>query len=240
MPGAAGGVDHAHDREAEGLHCRLKGAVEDELLHKDGSLEESEAFAGGFGEVLVKVADEAGVGRGVGEVVDERAGGGVGALPEAEKVLRAIGGGAEKVEGVVRIVEAAEGRQAADGGKNVEEIFAVAIGGMGADVEGVLIVSGSEAVAGAGEQRVIEEGVVIQKTDEDAAENPRDADLSEEVFAPFEEGSGGAFVGEGGSVLGAEIGVDGRSVRGACAEIGLKFGEKALEVFKQRDAVDHE
>ncbi len=159
---------------------------------------------------------------------------------DIELLLRAVGGGAEEAEGVVRIVEAAECRQVADGGEDVKEVFAVAIGELGADVEGVLIVGGGETFAGTSEQRVIEEGIVLQKTDEDAAENPRDADLGKEVLAPFEERGGGAFLGEGLGVLGAKIGVDGRSIGGARTQIGLKLGEETLEVFKQRDAVDHE
>ena len=64
VAGAAGGIDHPHFAEAEGLDGRGEGAVEDELLDEDGGLEEGVAFARGFGEVLVEVAEEAG---GVGE-----------------------------------------------------------------------------------------------------------------------------------------------------------------------------
>ena len=60
VAGAAGGIDQARCAEAEGLDGRGEGAVEDELLDEDGGLEEGVAFARGFGEVLVEVAEEAG------------------------------------------------------------------------------------------------------------------------------------------------------------------------------------
>ena len=217
----------------------LKGAVEDELLDEDGGREKGKAVAGGFGKVFVEVADEAGVGGGVSEVVVERAGGGVGALPEAEQVLRAVGGGAEQVEGVVRIVEPPEGRQFAYGCEDVEQVFAVAVGRVRADVEGVLVPRGGQTVTGAGEKRGVEEGVVFEEADEDAGKNPRDADLGEQVFAPFEERRGGAFVGERRGVLGTKIGVDGRSVGGTRTEISFELRKEGLEVFTQRDLVDH-
>ena len=62
VAGAAGGIDEADGAEAEGFDGWGEGAVEDELFDEDGGLEEGVAFAGGLGEVLVEVAEEAGFG----------------------------------------------------------------------------------------------------------------------------------------------------------------------------------
>ena len=81
MPAAAGRVDHleavvrmqasvgqeprliARLRQPELLDRRVERAVEDELLDEDGRLEQRVLLAGGFGEVLVEVAEEPGVRR---------------------------------------------------------------------------------------------------------------------------------------------------------------------------------
>ena len=71
---AAGGVDEADLLVAELLDRRRERPVEDELLDELGRLEQRVALAGGLGEVLVEVAEEAGPVLRVGEVVDEDAG----------------------------------------------------------------------------------------------------------------------------------------------------------------------
>jgi hypothetical protein len=58
VPGAAGGIDHPHDLEAEGVDRRIERAVENELLDEVRRLEQGELLARGLGEVLVEIAEE--------------------------------------------------------------------------------------------------------------------------------------------------------------------------------------
>ena len=79
---SAGGVDDAQPArevrvakggrrlKAELLDRGVEGVVEDELLDELRGLEEGVGLAGGLGEILVEVAQEAGVPVGVGEIVD--------------------------------------------------------------------------------------------------------------------------------------------------------------------------
>ena len=90
MARAAGGINHPHDAEAESLDGRGEGAVEDELLDEVGRLEEGVSLAGGFGEVLVEVAEETGVPVRIGEIVNQLPGFGIGLPPEIEEVFRCI------------------------------------------------------------------------------------------------------------------------------------------------------
>ena len=82
VAGAAGRVDHPHFAEAELADGRRQRAVEDELLDELRRLQQRVALARGFRQVLVEVAEEAGVPVGVGEVVHQGAGVRVHLLPE--------------------------------------------------------------------------------------------------------------------------------------------------------------
>ena len=92
-----GGVDQAYFAEAELVDGRCERAVENELFHELGRLQQCVALAGSFAQVLVQVAQEAGVPGRVGEVVQQLPGvrihllpelaqrhGGVAAQPQAE------------------------------------------------------------------------------------------------------------------------------------------------------------
>ena len=91
VPAAAGRVDHLEAFEAELVDGRLQRAFEDELLDEDRRLEQGVLLAGGFGEVLVQVAQEAGVPGRVGEIVDDLAGAvGVDLLEELDELLGGV------------------------------------------------------------------------------------------------------------------------------------------------------
>ena len=69
----AGRVDHLEAFERPLGERRLQGAVEDELLDEDRRLEQRVPLLRVLGDVLVEVAEEAGVEVRVGEVAQQRA-----------------------------------------------------------------------------------------------------------------------------------------------------------------------
>ncbi len=101
MARTAGGVDHAHLAKAELADGRCERAVENELFHKLGRLQQSVALARGFAQVLVQVTQEAGVPSCISEVVQQRAGVGVHLLP---KLAHGHGGVATDAQPEGRVV----------------------------------------------------------------------------------------------------------------------------------------
>ena len=71
VAGTAGGIDQAHFLVAEFIQRRRQGAIENEFLDELRGLQQGVALAGGFREVLVEIAQEAGVPGRVGEVVGQ-------------------------------------------------------------------------------------------------------------------------------------------------------------------------
>jgi hypothetical protein len=74
---------------AELADRRGQRAVEDEFLDELGRLQQRVALAGGLGQILVEVAEEAGVPVGVGEVVHQRPARRVHRLPELRSAIAA-------------------------------------------------------------------------------------------------------------------------------------------------------
>ena len=92
--------------QAELFDGRVEGVVEDELLDELGGLQQGVGLLGCLGEVLVEVAEEAGVPVGVGEVVDDLAVLAA-AAPEGQQVLGGLVGGGDRPHGVVGLIEEA-------------------------------------------------------------------------------------------------------------------------------------
>ena len=242
VPGATGGVDQAHGGEAEGVDGRGEGAVEDEGLDEPGGLEQGVAAAGVLGEVLVEVAEEAGVPLGVGEVVDQGAGVRVHPLPEAQQGGGGVAAGAEGPERVVGGVEqGGSGGQGGDAPEAVQQIVPIRVGAPlgGLEVELVLVRGAPAALAGAGDQRGRDQPVVLQEADEAAAEDPGGPGLGDEALAPDLEGLAATPGVAGGAVLVAQRGVDLGHGSGAPAQVVLQPLELALQVVEQSLGVDH-
>ena len=90
VPATAGRIDHLEFFKAEFHDGRFQRAFEDELFHKDRRVEQGVLLAGGLGEVLVKVPQEAGVPLVIREVMDDLAGAdGVELLKELDELLAA-------------------------------------------------------------------------------------------------------------------------------------------------------
>ena len=109
---AAGRVDDRRVGQTECGDRRFEGAVEDELLDEDRGLEQRVRLLGVLGEVLVEVAEEAGVPVRVSEVVAEFARLGVESGQLLAELAGAVGGGLEAIspDGVV-VAEDLAGRR---------------------------------------------------------------------------------------------------------------------------------
>ena len=186
VPGAAGEINHPHGFETKGRDGRRERAVENELLHEHRGLEQGVAFAREFGEVLVEVAEEAGVPFGISEIMDDAPGVGIGLAPEFEQGLGGIGGRPHAPEGIVpAIEEILHARQLPDRLEDVFEVVAFARRGMLAEKEAVLILRPlmSRRVA-PGEERHVNEFVVFEEAHEHPGQNPRDGNLGQFLIAP--------------------------------------------------------
>lgn len=74
VTGAARGIDQLHLPIPDFLHRPVESTIEDELLHELRRLQESETFAGAFGEILIQIAEKARVPLRIDKIVDQRAG----------------------------------------------------------------------------------------------------------------------------------------------------------------------
>ena len=242
MAGAAGGVDEAHLAETELFDGRGEGAVEDEFLDELRGLEQGVTLARGLGEVLVKVPEKAGVPVGVGEIMDQRPGVRVYPLPETQEPGGPVAGGPQGPEGVVLGVEQlGGGRVGTHLVEAVEQVVAVRMGApvRVAEVQFVLIQGALAPLAGAGQQRCLDEGVVLQEAHKDAAQDPGDRGLGEEGLAPDLVGVAGAPGLLRGPILVPQARVDLRHGPHPIAQVVLQLLEQALEVLQQLRGVDH-
>ena len=194
MAGAAGGVDEADAGEAELVERGGQGTVQDEFLDELRGLQQGEALLRVVGEVLVQVAEEAGVPCGVGEVVAERAGIRVHRAPERQQIARRVAGDAVSPHRVVlAVVELRHSGQVPDLGEDVQQVVAVRVGRVGAEVERLPIRGACIAFSRPGDQRRLDQAVVFREAHEYAAEQPRDRGLGQRAAAPGTEGVAGAL-----------------------------------------------
>ena len=193
VAGAAGGIDEAEAGEAELVKRRGQGAVQDELLDELRGLQQGEALLRLVGEVLVQVAEEAGVPFGVGEVVAERAGVRVHRAPERQQVARRVAGDAVAPHRIaLAVVELRHSGQAPGLGEDIQQVVAVRVDRVGAEVERLPIRGACIAFSRPGDQRRFDQAVVLRKTHEHAAKQPRDRGLGQRAAAPDAEGVAGA------------------------------------------------
>ena len=247
VAGAAGGINHPHNLVAERFDGRRERAVENELFDELRGLQQSEAFLGVFGKVLVEVAQETGVEIRIAEVVGERRvlqilpRFGVELLPEFQQQLRAVAAQPEAPDRIVSIVK--EGRQTgqpANGAENVVEILAVTLGRVLAEVNRMLVAGQCQPRAGTGKiGGVSQQAVVFEETNEDAGENPRHRCLGKLRFAPGLVGFSGPFGCAGSLILGTKGSLDLGSLRTPRPQVILELHQEFLEVVEESRSVDH-
>ena len=192
--------------QAELLDRRVERVVEDELLDELGRLEQRVGLPRGFGQVLVEVAEEAGVPLGVGEVVADLA---VlaGLPPEVEQRLdrvRRWAGSSTSGCGGGRTGPPLPGRRTGPRTRPRASRGRRSPGGSRRTSAGGRAQRGLDAIARAGDERVLDQAVVLAEADEDGGEDPGDGDLGDPLPQPGLEGGGGAVGGLRGAPLDLE------------------------------------
>ena len=135
VAGAAGRIEHPHLAESELPNRRGQRPVEDQRLHKFRRLQQRITLAGRLGQVLIQIAEKAGIPGRVGEIVDQRAGVGINGLPELAQRHRRITADAEPEHRIVRFIEkGGEPRQPARFPKGGQQILAVGLQRLGAEI----------------------------------------------------------------------------------------------------------
>jgi hypothetical protein len=128
VPRPAGRIDQPHFAITELVDGRRQRPVENELLDELGRLQQRIALARGLAQILVQVAEEAGVPARVGEVADQCPGIGGNLLPELHHRHRGVAADPQAKDRVVGAVE--EGMQAGQGAglaETPEEIVAIVL-----------------------------------------------------------------------------------------------------------------
>ena len=140
-----GRIDQAHLPESEFLDRRAERAVQDELLDEFGRLKQCVLLAGAVGEILIKVAQKAGVPGRIGEVVYQTTRIGIDPLPQTEQVTygvarRGVIFPREAPERVVPLIEELPRyRQRRNSAEDLQQELPIGVGGVGAEVERVLV-----------------------------------------------------------------------------------------------------
>lgn len=130
-------------------------------------------------------------------------------------------------------------RQRRHRAEDVQQVLAVGVRWVRAKIQVVLVEGPAAPVAGAGQARRVDKCVVLQKTHEDAAENPGDGDLHQVLFAPGIVGLGGAFARGRPPVLALEECIQFRVVLAPLAQVVLEVRPQTRQVRKQTSGVDH-
>jgi hypothetical protein len=171
---AAGGVDQPHFPVAEFVDRRGQGAIEDEFFDELGRLQQRKFFLRCFGKILVEVAEKTGIPVGISEVMDQRASVRIDPLPEADNGHAAVAGDFQAKQGIVPFVEQrTQGRQSTHLTEDSQQVFAVAVAGMLAEVAFVPVLRQRAAFGVGGSQAgAIDQRIVFKKTDENAHQQP--------------------------------------------------------------------
>ena len=194
MTGSAGGVDELEPVDAEFGDRGGQGAVEDEFFDEHRRLQQRVGLLRVVGQVLVQVAEEAGVQVGVGEVMHQCAVV-VGAAPEVDEALGGLGadlrGPDRVVPGVDKRCSGGLGCQHPEG---LLEPVAVVVAGVDPEVGGLVLPCAEDTVAGPGDpadrdRHAVEDGaheqvVVLAEPDERRRKDPRDGRLIDLVVPP--------------------------------------------------------
>lgn len=200
MAAAAGWIDQAKAFQSELFQCWCHGSVEDEIDNEVRRLHERITLASSFRNVLVEIAQKAGVVNCSCEVVDEIAILAC-ALEEVDNGTCAVAGGRQTKQRVVSAIKkAADAGQSSDFVEAEQEVIAIGFVEAGAVGSEVLILCQTQTLAGAGDPGQVDQLVIFEKADEDAGKKPGDGGLSDFVVAPRREretralGSFGGFV----------------------------------------------
>lgn len=155
----------------------------------------------------------------------------VGLAPEIEQAGKGVAGGAGQPERIVPAVEELpHARKLAHGVEDVQEVVALAAGGVLLK-EQLLLVAGAVHARGVrpGEERRVEKLIVFEEPDEHARQHPRDGDLRDLLVTPGVEGFRRALALPRRRILRLERGVDLRLGVASSAQVFLQQRDALLE-----------
>ena len=169
VAGPAGRVNQPHLGQAKGVQGRGQGVVEDEGLDEGRGLQEGIALARRLGQVLVEVAEEAGVPVRVGEVVDQAPARRIDALEEVQQALGPVRRQGQAPQGVVAAVQQlAQGGQGLQGGEHRQQIVPLGQGGVIVKIDRRPVLGVLQPRSGTRQPGLGEQAVVFEEADEDA------------------------------------------------------------------------
>ena len=238
VPGAAGRVDHPHPVPAELADGRIERTVQYPGFHEVRRLQQGVSLARVLRQVLVEVAQEARVPVRVGEVVQEVAAARA-LAEEGQQRHRPVARDGQAEQRVARRVkQAGQARQARDPFENFQQILGVAVVRVGAEVGPLPLPGQLAALPRAGQQRAVQQAIVLQEANEHEGEEPMHRRLVERRGPERLERVGGASGREGRLPLGLDGSpAGGRLVVGA--EVSVEPAAQLLEVGQQLLGVYH-
>ena len=234
-------VDQGGVLQPEGLDGRGEGAIEDELLHEHGRLQQCERLLRVLREVLVQVAEEPGAPRGVGELVADLTRLRIEFLQLAQQAAGAVGRGRERhPHRVVFTEHVTGGGQIGEVAKDMTQPVAIIVGRVGLHVGRPLLDGERPAVAGTGDERLGHQTVVLAEPHDHATEHPRHGDLGEEALGPRRLGERRATGPRRLLVLGIDQRLACRIGLGVGAQILDQLLHQPFGVGEQSGGIDHE
>ena len=141
---------------------------------------------------------------------------------------------------MLAIVELGHSGQLGDGRKHIEQVVSIRIGGAGAEVERLPIRGAHVSFAGTGDQRHVDQTVVLGESNEDTTKQPCDRGLAQHAAAPRIECLTNPFGLSRGLVFGLERESHLRVALGLLGEIHFEPPQLPAESTQQGLAVDHE
>jgi len=205
----AGRVDHPHLAVAELPYGGREGAVEDELLHELGCLQQRITLTRGFRQILVQVTQETGVPVWIGEVVHQQACAGIHLLPELAQGHGRITADAQAENRVVGFIkEGVQTGKRAGFTEGGQQVIAVAISRVGLKVSVMSVARQLQAprFGGTAQPGTINQLVVFDKPQKHTAQQPMHASLGDVLVCPGFEGFGAAVRIARGLPLGLQTG----------------------------------
>src|SRR5208337_2791624 len=196
-----------------------------------------------LGEVLVKVAQEAGIPRRVGEVVGQRPGVWVNPLEESQQLSGRIAAepAREIADRVVFAEDVTGRRKLLKSVENSNQVIAVVERGVRAKVKFMLITCPLQPFSWSGDPGRVNQRVVLQEPDEDAGKDPGGRCLGDGIAPPLLESLCGAMglcrLLELRTQLRSHLGNLGRLA--PFEQVGLELLEQLLEVRKECGTMDH-
>jgi hypothetical protein len=177
--------------------------------------------------------------------VEDRTGLGVEPLEEVDQRPGAVRRERQLPERIVGAVEQfGHRRQQLKLLEDGQQIVTLGMGGMGVEIDGQAVLgllqpTPTRPGRRPGEERRLQEPVVLQEAHENAGQHPGRRGLGDLRLAPGDKMLGGAVGGLGLGVFGLEVGLALRPGLAVVQDIPFQFGQQGLEIGEEALGVDH-